>query len=132
MKARYLGNPTPDSDGPMRVAYCGKSFARGVFVSLDGIPGGQVEKLRNNPTFEVSDEPMTDDDLAADAGANEPEVEAPTPDGDEPAADKATLLAQLEALKARHPDVEFSAKMGVPKLKAILEEARFIHDDDEG
>lgn len=130
MKAKYLGNPTPDSDGPMRVGYCGKTFPRGVFVSLEGVEPKQAAKLRANPFFAVSDEPMTDAETGAleEAGGDAPIPVAAA--SDEIPGDKDALLAALTAIKEKHPEVEFSTKMGVPKLKAILEEARFVYDDD--
>lgn len=128
MKARYLGNPSPEDDGPRRVGFAGKTFPRSLFVDVTDVPAGLLAKLQANPFFEVSEDALT----GAEAKALE-ELEVPPEPVAAPAAgnDKASLIVALEAIKAKHPETVFDPKWGVPKLKSALEEARFLHDDED-
>lgn len=132
MKSRYLGH---DEDGaPRRVEFAGKSFPKGVFIDVshlaDPSQAKVLAKLRANPYFETSDDALTAAEEAAIEDVNGP---AETSEPGAPAAhgDKAGVIAALEAMQAKHPEVKFSAKMGVEKLQGILEAAQFEYGDDD-
>lgn len=133
MKAKYLGSPTQDEDGPRRVGFGGKSFPRGVFIDVSDMDEKPLAKLKVHPNFEVSEEPLSDDDVTAAEVVNG----SPVVSGDEAEAgattdDKIAIISKLEALQAAHPEatVTFDGRWGVPKLKAALEAAQFELGDD--
>lgn len=132
MKARYIGNPTRDDDGPRRVGFAGKSFPRGVFIDVTDVAAKLIAKLETNPYFETSEAALTKEDVAAAEAVNgPPEDETPAGAAGAIPEGKAGLIAALEAMQAKHPEVTFSPKWSAAKLQAALEAARFEHGDDE-
>lgn len=131
MKAKYLGVPSKDDDGPRRVGFCGLSFPRSVFIDVSDVPPKLIAKLDANPYFEVSNEALTKDDIAAAEAVNGQAEEDAEPGAPAAHGDKAGVIAALEAMQAKHPEVKFSAKMGVEKLQGILEAAQFEYGDDD-
>lgn len=135
MKARYLGHPALRDESPKTVGFAGKTFVRGVFRDISDIDAKVLAKLRANAAFETSDDALTEDELAAAETAAltaVPPAAAGAP-ADAGSLDKAALLARLTALAEKHPDVEinFSDRMGEPKLRSVLDGALFeIGDED--
>lgn len=131
MKAKYLGVISPEDDGPRRVGFAGKSFPRGHFVDVTDVPEKLKAKLVLHPNFETSEDPMTDDELAALDTVNG--VEEPAAAGAQAAApgDKSAVIAALEALQAKHPELKFNPKSPVTKLQEALEAAQFQYGDDD-
>ena len=142
MKARYIGDPR-SPEGPIRVRFGGLSFARNVFVDIDGLPPVLQTKLAANGRFEVSMAPVNDEDEAAQLAADRqfaPDEERDPfdqdgdgkPGGPVMSEDKDALLDELDRLAGQHPDaVKFDRRWGVPKLRAALEAARFEIGEDE-
>lgn len=132
MKARYLGNPSPEDDGPRRVGFAGKSFPRGVFVDVSDVAKPLVEKLKNNQYFEVSEDDLTAADLAAaeDVNGGEEAGGAAEEHSGEGGLDKAGAIAELEKIQVAHPDFKFNPRAGLPKLLEALESARFEYGDE--
>lgn len=121
MKVKYLGFPADPESSPRTTTFGGVRMPRGVFVTLpDDFDPKAFAKLTANLSFEVA----------------EGEGEAPPPPEPEAAqtedspAGKDAILARLDAIAAKHPEVTFDPKASVAKLKATLEAAEFEHGDD--
>lgn len=122
MKAKYIGVAESDEDAPRRVEFAGKVFRRGQFVDVTGIASGLQGKLRANPGFVVSDDPLTEEEAAA--ASEDTQVVASAPTGK--ASKKGDIIAALEALADKHPGkVEFDPKAKAEVLAARLEELQF-------
>jgi hypothetical protein len=139
MKARYIDQA---EGAPRRVRFAGLSFPLNVFIDVSEIDTKLQGKLRGNPTFEVSDDEITEADEAALKAADTAAMPTGNPhsgddddddaDGGSGSADKDALLDELDTLHGKHPDkVKFDRRWGVPKLKQALEDARFAIGDDE-
>lgn len=137
MKAKYLGHPALRDESPRTVAFAGVTFPRNHFVDVPDTISEKLEaKLRGNPAFEVSDEPLTDAEREAAAAASSAFPAATEGGAAEPdlgGLDKPALLLRLAELKEKHPEtpIEYSDKMGVPKLRAVLEGALFLIGDED-
>jgi hypothetical protein len=56
MKAQWLGDPENPNAGPYAIEQYGITFARGQDVDIGALTDARADKLRNNPTFKLSDE----------------------------------------------------------------------------
>lgn len=150
MKAKFIGDPNDNFDGPRVFPFRGIDFPKGKWVAVADEATFAKCALSNH--FETSGEAEeaavepAEPELAPES-ADQPE---PALDDPEPAADpepisaldhdadgkpggstaspeKAAIIAELEAI----PGAEFDGRWGVPKLQAALEAARFMNGDDD-
>lgn len=129
MKARFIGDPNNDGDGPKVLTLFGRQFPKDRFVTIEGEDADAVlGKLSANDHFEV-EEGEGDVALPAAAparGSFDRDHNGKSGGGRK----KAAIVADLEALQARFPDVAFDPKMNAAALEAHLEELKFELGED--
>lgn len=127
MKAKFIGDPSDDFSGPKALTLFGRVFPKDRFVTIDGDDAEKVlAKLQANNHFEVGE---------GEAPVAEPAQISPLdhdrngkPGG---SRSKEAVVADLDALALKHPGkVEYDARLGAPKLAAILEELKFELGED--
>ncbi len=134
MKARFTGDPLDNNSGPRTISLFGTTFQKGRWAT---IPDGYEGKIAGNSHFEtaaddakVSDATAAEVEDAAHAKTNPPDQDGDGESGGSTSSpEKDELIAKLEALAergaAKGVEVKFDRRLGVPKLKAILEAAEF-------
>lgn len=145
MKAKYVGDPRHDGDGPKSVTLHGVTFPKNEWVgdlppALEAklpnnshfeVSGASVEKPPNPPLAEVNEvvpQPEAADDYPHLTPAQEKALDRDgegEPGGSTATDEKAALIAELEAM-----GVEVDKRLGVPKLKALVDEQKFIKGED--
>ena len=131
-KAKFIGDPDNDFDGPKVLNLFGRQFPKDRFVTISAIAKEKDEdvervlaKLSANNHFEVGDGEGDEAAIAAPA----PVADSAAPKG--AYRKKADLLADLEALSAKYPgEIEIDDKLTVPALSSYLEEKRFELGED--
>lgn len=133
MKAKFIGDPDNDFDGPKVLRLFGRQFPKDRFVTISAI-GLETEKdvarvlakLSGNNHFEVGD-----------GEGDAVEIAAPDPlDHDRNGKKggsraKKDIVADLEALADKYPgEIEFDPKATGPSLSSYLEEKRFELGED--
>lgn len=126
MRAKFIGDPNRGGEGPNVTTTLGKTFRKGAWLAIDDEK--VFLKLEGNSHFETS--------RGANDDAIEPVLETEADLDLEIAAEdaeRAAILAELEALKADKPH----HKTGLPKLRELLiaakakaEEEAFFNGDD--
>lgn len=143
MKARYLGYSGDDADeSPRYVTHLGVTFRRDRWATLPAVVDDealkqsptaisktQFAKLKAHPHFEVAEgegDPIEPSDTVEAA------VPAQGQAGNSGGAklSKDEIVARLQVIANANPEFEFNAKLGAPKLAAILEQAEFEYGAD--
>ncbi len=134
MKARFTGDPLDNNSGPRSITMFGVTFRKGAWSP---VPAEIEAKISCNSHFEtaaddakVSDATAAEVEDAAHAKTNPPDQDGDGESGGSTSSpEKDELIAKLEALAergaAKGVEVKFDRRLGVPKLKAILEAAEF-------
>lgn len=160
MKAMFIGDPRNDGDGPKVLTLQGVAFPKNEWVepvpsALEGKLAGNSHFMTEGgdlPAGLVLADPghtraaiiaaafpdLIEGDPATDAIApdayphlTDAQVEALDRDGDQipggsnASDEKAALIAELETM-----GVEFDKRLGVAKLKALVDEQKFIKGED--
>ena len=127
MKARFIGDPAHDHEGPTRISLFGRVFPKGRFITIDGDDAAHaLRKLSGNNHFEV-----------AEGEGDAAETPKPDPldhdrDGKKGGSrTKAVIIADLTAMAERHPEVTFDPTATNAALEARLEELRFEFGEDD-
>lgn len=134
MKAKFIGDPNDDGSGPrvLRMSFGPTPQSQKIYLfplnQFVGVPESVGEKLQTNNHFEVENGDAPAYDGPVEPTRAEREKAGRAEKGS--AKGKDELLERLAALKAEHPEIEFDAKWGAPKLRGVLEEAEFVYGDD--
>lgn len=129
MKARFIGDPRDDFSGPKTIPLFGRTFPKGRFVTIEGDDAEKViGKLQANDHFEVGE---GEGEAPAAVAAEVAEAGPPAVSKTGGSRSKEAVVADLDALALKHPGkVEYDARLGAPKLAAILEELKFELGED--
>lgn len=139
MKAKFIGDPNNDGDGPKfgRMAYGPTGDLSVAYFPRDkfaGVPKPLEAKLSGNNHFETED---GDAPLWTPSEADSPRARAARAmDGNDDgkkggSLTKKVTLERLAALKEKHPELEYDEAATLPVLRGALEEAEFAYGDED-
>lgn len=127
MRARFIGDPRRDGEGPSLLPFMGVVFIKGEWS--EDLPEPVAKKVSGNSHFETSDDAAPEVEVQAETSDisqdHDAEIEPLDHDGDGQKGGAVQVDQEVEALRADLTalSVDFDRRWGVKKLRAALEAA---------